>query len=81
MNRYVVLIIGTFIAILLLKYRVQIKRYVGDIAFAEKVFGSGGTYSLIAVLAFVSFFGSLMYFFGTFQSILHDFFGPFFGVK
>lgn len=81
MNRYVVLIIGTFIAIVLLKYRVQIKHYIGDVAFAEKVFGSGGTYALIAVLAFVSFFVSLMYFLGTFQSILHDYLGPFFGVK
>jgi len=81
MNRYVVLILGIFIAIILLKYRVQIKHYVGDIAWAEKIFGSGGTYSLIAVLAFVSFFGSLMYFLGTFQAILHDYLGPFFGVK
>ena len=81
MDRYLVLIAGIGIAIVLLKYRLQIKHYIGDIAFAEKIFGSGGTHSLIAVLALISFFGSLMYFLGTFQAILHDYLGPFFGVK
>ena len=81
MNRYIVLILGIVGAILLLKYRVQLKHYIGDVAFAEKIFGSGGTYTLIVVLAFLSFFGSLMYFTGVFQSILKEYLGPFFGVK
>lgn len=81
MNRYLVLILGITIAILLLKYRLQIKHYVGDVGWAEKIFGSGGTHTLIVVLAIVSFFGSLMYFLGTFQAIVHDYLGPFFGVK
>ena len=81
MDRYLVLIAGILVAFLLLKYRVQIKHFMGDVPWAQKVFGSGGTYTLIMLLAFASFFGSLMYFLGTFQAILHDFIGPFFGVK
>ncbi len=80
MDRYFVLIAGMAIAFVLLKYRLQIKHYIGDVAFAEKIFGSGGTHTMIAVLALISFFGALMYFFGTFQSILYDYLGPFFGV-
>jgi hypothetical protein len=80
MDRYFVLIAGITIAFILLKYRLQIKHYIGDVAFAEKIFGAGGTHTLIIVLALVSFFGGLMYFFGTFQSILYDYLGPFFGV-
>jgi hypothetical protein len=81
MNRYLVLILGITTAVLLIKYRVQIKHFVGDIGWAEKVFGVGGTHTFIVVLAGVAFFGSLMYFLGTFQTILHDYLGPLFGVK
>jgi len=79
MNRYIVLILGIVIAISLLKYRIHVKHFIGDVAFAEKIFGSGGTYTLIIVLAFLSFFGSLMCFFGTFQAILGEYLGPLFG--
>jgi len=81
MDRYLVLIAGITTAFLLLKYRVQLKHFMGDVAWAQKIFGGGGTYTLIMILAFVAFFGSLMYFFGTFQAILHDYLGPFFGVS
>jgi hypothetical protein len=81
MNRYIVLILGISIALLLLKYRVQVKHFIGDVSWAEKIFGKGGSHTLILVLALLSFFLSLMYFLGTFQAIMHDYLGPFFGVK
>jgi len=81
MDRYLVLIAGITVAFLLLRYRIQLKHFLGDVPWAQKIFGSGGTYTLIIVFAFVAFFGSLMYFLGTFQTILHDYLGPFFGVK
>lgn len=81
MSRYIVLILGTLVAVVLLKYRVRIKSYMGDVGWAEKIFGQGGTYTMLVVLAFVSFFGSLMYFLGTLQTFFHDYLGPFFGVK
>jgi len=37
--------------ILLLKYTEPIKRLTGDIGFAEKYLGSGGTYTLIKLIA------------------------------
>jgi len=81
MFRWFVLISGTLIAVVILKYRYQIKGYMGDVDWADKIFGPGGTYSMLVVLAFVSFFGSLMYFLGTIQTIFHDYLGPFFGVN
>jgi len=80
MFRWIILICGTGVAIVILKYRYQLKGYIGDVGFADKIFGPGGTYSLLVVLAFVSFFGSLMYFLGTIQTLFHDYLGPFFGV-
>jgi len=79
MNRYVVLFGGITFAIVLIKYRIPIKHTLGDVAWADKIFGSGGTYGLLALVAFLSFFGSLMYFFGTFQTIVKDYLGPLFG--
>lgn len=81
MNRYLVLVLGITIALLLVRYRVAVKHFIGDVGFAEKIFGKGGTHTFILVLALLSFFGSLMYFLGTFQSLLKDYLGPFFGVK
>lgn len=79
MDRYLVLLGGIVFAVILIKYRIPIKHALGDVGWADKIFGSGGTYSLIVSVAFVSFFGSLMYFFGTFQSIVRDYLGPLFG--
>ena len=80
MTRYLILILGIVIAILLVKYRLQVKHFIGDVGWAEKIFGAGGTHTLVIVLALLSFFLSLMYFLGTFQAILRDYLGPFFGV-
>jgi hypothetical protein len=79
MNRYLVLILGIAFAVMILRFRIPIKHILGDIGWADKIFGGGGTYSLLVVVAFFSFFGSLMYFFGTFQTIVSDYLGPLFG--
>jgi hypothetical protein len=79
MNRYLVLISSIVIAFVLLRYRSQIRNYIGDVGFAEKYLGAGGTYKLIAILAILSFVIGLMYFFGTFQALLGDYLGPLFG--
>jgi len=80
MNRYLVLVLSIAISFVLLKYRNQIRQYMGDVAFAEKYLGAGGTYKFIAILAILSFVIGLMYFFGTFQALLDNYLGPFFGV-
>lgn len=79
MDRWLIFIIGFVIAILILKFRGQIQGFTGDIAFAERIFGSGGTHTLIAVIALAVFIGFLMYALGTLQAILDAVLGPFFG--
>ncbi|MBD3360373.1 hypothetical protein GF366_01070 [Candidatus Peregrinibacteria bacterium] len=78
MGRFLVFIIGFAVAIVILKYRAQIKGFTGDIAFAERIFGVGGTNSLIVVVAILVFILSLMYSLGTLQAIMQSVLGGFF---
>lgn len=80
MDRFLVAIIGIPLSFVIVLYRVQIKHFIGDVSFAERIFGGGGTYTLILVIALLTFFGSLMYALGTLQSLLGNLLGPFFGV-
>ena len=79
MDRFLVCIIGIPLAFLLLYYRKPIKDFIGEIAFAEKIFGMGGTYTFLIFLAFFVFLGSLMYAMGTLQTLVGDYLGPIFG--
>jgi hypothetical protein len=79
MKKFFVLIIGWGIAFLILKYRRPIKEFVGNIGFAEKVFGMGGTNTFIVILGVLVFLGTLMYVTGTLQSMVGDILGPLFG--
>jgi hypothetical protein len=80
MDRFLVAIIGIPLSFVIVYYRMQIKHFIGDVGFAEKIFGGGGTYTLILIIALLTFFGSLMYALGTLQTLLSKFLGPFFGV-
>lgn len=77
MDKFIVFILGFAIAILILKYRVQIKDFIGPVQFAEE--HMGGTYNLVVLLALASFIVALMYSLGTLQSILDGTVGRFFG--
>ena len=76
--KFVVVIIGFGVMVLMLKYRYQVKQFTGDISFAEKIFGVGGTNTFIVFLAMGIFMGSLMYGLGTLQGLLDAVFGRFF---
>jgi len=78
MDRFFVFIIGFALAIVILKYRIHIKDFIGDVGFAEKYLGIGGTHTLIVIIAFLVFIGSLMYSLGTFQGLMEATFGRFF---
>jgi len=78
MDRFLVFIIGFAIAIVILKYRSQIKGFTGDIAFAERFLGVGGTNTLLVIVAILVFVGSLMYSLGTLQAIMEAVLGGFF---
>lgn len=78
MDRIIAIIICWPIAYLILRYRRQIKEFMGNVGFAEKYLGSGGTNTLIVILGILVFAGSLMYALGTLQMMFSKFLGPFF---
>ena len=55
------------------------KEFTGDIGFAEKIFGMGGTNTFIIIFGMLVFILSLMYALGTLQGIFSSLLGPFFG--
>jgi hypothetical protein len=71
MDRFFVFIIGFAVALLILKFRIAIKDFMGTVDFAERYLGS--TYNLVILIAFLVFLGSLMYAMGTLQGILNVF--------
>lgn len=76
--KFIVLFFCTVGSYLMLKYRRPIKEFTGDISFAEKFLGMGGTNTFIVILGILLFFGGLFYFTGSLQSILSAVFGRFF---
>ena len=70
MDRYLAVLIGCPLAFLILWKRRAIREFVGDISFAERFLGMGGTNTFIVLLGIFLFIGSLMYGLGTLQSFL-----------
>lgn len=79
MDKFLVAIIGMPAAFIIIYYRFQIKNFIGDVAFAEKYLGVGGTHKLILIVAVFIFIFSLMYAMGTWQSWSTAVLGPLFG--
>lgn len=59
--------IGIILAFLLLVFRERVVRFTGYIQWAENHLGSGGTYSLMVLIAIFFFFMSLMYMTNSFD--------------
>ncbi len=78
MQKIIVLVLGALIAFFMLKYRGQVKQFTGDIDFAEKYLGSGGTNTLIVIIALLVFIASLMHFTGTLDSLIQSSLGRLF---
>jgi len=72
-------LIGAILSILLIIYRVPVKHFIGNINWAEKHLGSGGTYTLLALIGFFGFFLSLMIMTGTLDLLLGGFVDTLFG--
>lgn len=70
--------IGMVIGFLILVLRPQIKDLTGDIGFAERYLGQGGTWTFLALLGIAIFILSLMWATGTLQDALLNAFGGFF---
>lgn len=78
--RFLVFLFGFPSGLAMVVYRERVKRFTGDMGFAEKWFGPGGTYTAILILGLVLSIGSIMYALGTLQSLVTTLLGPFFGV-
>lgn len=72
-------LVGMIFGFLVLVYRKHIKDLTGNIAFAERYFGAGGTWTFLALLGFTIFILSLMWALGTLQSFFLNFFGGILG--
>lgn len=78
MDRILVFLFGVPLGILIIIYRYQMKGVTGDIGFAEKYLGSGGTYTLFVLVGIAVCVLSVMYAFGTLQGFFSGNFGQFF---
>jgi len=64
--------------ILLMIYRGKVKDFTGDIGFAEKYIGVGGTWTFFILLGVGLFIFGLMWMTGTFQAGMESFLGGIF---
>ncbi|OGJ41916.1 hypothetical protein A3B60_00840 [Candidatus Peregrinibacteria bacterium RIFCSPLOWO2_01_FULL_39_12] len=78
MDKFLAVIVGMPLAFVILYYRRAIKEFIGDVSFAEQYLGMGGTNTLIIIIGFLVFIGSLMYALGTLQSLTDATLGRFF---
>lgn len=79
-KKILVFIIGTGISYALINFRKQIHDFTGDFGFAEKYLGIGGTITFFILLAILVFVITVMYLFGTLDSVLQGTFGRLFGI-
>lgn len=70
-------LLGMTLAVLILVFRPRIKDFTGDVGFAERWFGPGGTWTLFIIIGIALFVLSLMWATGTLQSFFVDNFSKF----
>jgi len=76
MDKIFFALLGFPASFLIIIYRQKIKDFTGNIGFAEKYLGMGGTYTLILLIGLGLFIVTLLYVTGTLQSSLKTVFGP-----
>ncbi len=62
-------LLGAALSIVLVVYRERVVRFIGFINWAEEHLGSGGTYTLMVLIALLMFIFSLMYMTNSFDLI------------
>jgi len=76
MDKFLFALFGFPASFLIIMYRQKIKEFTGNVGFAEKYLGMGGTYNLILLIGIGLFVVTLLYITGTLQSSLKTIFGP-----
>lgn len=71
-------IVGAILSLLILIFRVPIRGFMGQLGWAEKYFGPGGTYTGLLFVGVFGFFLSLMIMTGSLGVFLNAFLGKFF---
>ncbi|MBN2096544.1 hypothetical protein JW752_04075 [Candidatus Peregrinibacteria bacterium] len=72
-------IIGVVLSLLLIIYRVPVKHFMGEIGWAERYFGPGGTFTALLLIGVFGFILSLMIMTGTLGVLLGGFVDTLFG--
>ena len=70
--RFVASLIGVILSILLIVYRDPVKRFTGNIDWAEQHLGAGGTYTLFLIVGVLGFLFSLTAMTGGFGLFFGD---------
>ncbi len=68
-------LLGMIVGFLIIIFRPRIKDFTGDIGFAERYLGPGGTWTFLLMLGVLIFIFSLMWAMGTLQGFLLSTFG------
>jgi len=72
-------IAGVILSLLLIIYRVPVKHFIGEIGWAERYFGPGGTFTALLLIGVFGFILSLMIMTGTLGLLLGGFVDTLFG--
>ncbi|MBI5754014.1 hypothetical protein HZA40_02620 [Candidatus Peregrinibacteria bacterium] len=78
MDRYIAIFVGCPLGFVIMYFKRAIKEFIGEVGFAEKYLGMGGTNTFVVLVGILVFIGSLMYGLGTFQALLDSSLGMFF---
>jgi hypothetical protein len=78
MDKFLVVLVGFPLSLLILKYRGILKDLIGNVGFAERYLGSGGTHILIMAIGFGVFIGSLLYATGVLEGFFTETLGSIF---
>jgi len=76
MSRIIVGLIGIPLGFFMIRYNMKVKDMIGDIVFAERYLGRGGTYTFIKLFALFVSVASFLYMTGTLQDVLGSFLSP-----
>ncbi|KKP36822.1 MAG: hypothetical protein UR27_C0013G0042 [Candidatus Peregrinibacteria bacterium GW2011_GWA2_33_10] len=78
LNRIIIGLIGIPTGFLILYYRARLKDWIGNIYFAEKYLGRGGTWEILPLIGLGISILSFLYMIGSLQKIFFSLFGKFF---
>lgn len=75
MHPYIAGLLGIIAGITILKYRKRVKDLLGNIGWAEKYLGMGGTHTIIVLAGFLTIVFSILYMFDGLGTVMGSLFG------